>query len=472
MKLTRSWFTACSLMIILGMLLAACAPTATPAVEAPPAAPTTAPAEPTAAPAEPTAAPAEPTAAPVEPTTAPEEEQIVLKVMDNWGSQNDAKGPPLQSIFQDFMKAYPNIKIEEEIFADTDIPTKVTTAYLAGEEPDIIFQNYPYMTKDWRQDGITIPVTDLLEKWGLKDRFLPEALAQYTDAEGEVVSFPLEGASWPMWYNMAILKEAGVEKVPTTIDELIDASQKIRAAGYQPLVVAGADWGGQGFFNVINSTLMTNQEFGEVYAKGNFGESQNFVDSVKLLVKLRDAGVFADNSEGLDVDTMVQQFYDGKAAMMHAGSWSFAEPPEEMMKDIVIGGFPLPEGSPWAKPIVPFTYGGKGVWITRNGAEKMDAVEKFVKFFFQPEMIARFVEQAGMVSPYKTTPVDESKLNPLFVQSLNWGDSVNYVDVVDPYIPVTAWEDLTNVTKESYIPGTTVEKIIADLIAAWQRNLQ
>ena len=34
-------------------------------------------------------------------------------------------------------------------------------------------------------------------------------------------------------------------------------------------------------------------------------------------------------------------------------------------------------------------------------------------------MIARFVEQAGMTPPFKDVPVDESKLNPLFVQSLN-----------------------------------------------------
>src|SRR5512133_1435774 len=56
-----------SLVMVASMVLAACAPAATPA----PAQPTTAPAEPTAAPVQPTAAAAEPTAAPVEPTAAP-----------------------------------------------------------------------------------------------------------------------------------------------------------------------------------------------------------------------------------------------------------------------------------------------------------------------------------------------------------------------------------------------------------------
>jgi len=475
MNQKNNWLTWWTLLIILSVILAACAPAVTPT--AAPAA-TDAPAQPAAteAPVQPAAteAPAQPAAteAPTQPTAEPAEEQIVLKVMDNWGAQVDAKGPPLQSIFEDFMKAYPNIKIEEEVFADTDIPTKVSTAFLAGEEPDIVFQNYPYLTKDWLKDGITIPVTDLMEQWGLKDGFKDEALAQYTDETGALVAFPLEGFTWPVWYNMKIMKEAGVDQIPTTIDELIAASEKIRAAGYQPLVIAGADWPGQGFFNVVNSATMTNEEFGEVYSKGGFSESESFVKSVELFVKLRDAGVFADDSEGLDASAMVQQFYTEKAAMAHLGSWSFSEAPPEMVDDIIVSGFPIPEDSPWEKPILLAGYIGKGVWITRNGAKKLDAVEKFIKFFFQPEMIDRFVETAGMTSPLKKTEVDESKLNPLYVQTLNWGDSVNYVDAVDSYIPVTAWEDLTNITKEAFIPGTTVQQILDALDAAWKRILQ
>jgi len=467
--------TWCTLLIILSVILAACAPAVSPT--ALPAA-TEAPAQPavTEAPAQPVAteAPAQPevTEAPVQPTAEPAEEQIVLNVMDNWGAQVDAKGPPLQSIYEDFMKAYPNIKIQEEVFADTDIPTKVSTAFLAGEEPDIILQNYPYMTKDWLKDGITIPVTDLIVEWGLKDGFREEALAQYTDENGDIVAFPLEGFTWPVWYNMKIFKEAGIDRVPTTIDELIAASDKIRAAGYQPLVIAGADWPGQGFFNVVNSATMTNEEFGKVYSQGGFSESESFVKSVELFVKLRDAGVFADDSEGLDASAMVQQFYSEKAAMAHLGSWSFSEAPPEMLDHIIVSGFPIPEDSPWEKPILPAGFIGKGVWITRNGAKKIDAVEKFVKFFFQPEMIDRFVEVAGMTSPLKVTLVDESKLNPLYVQTLKWGDSVNYIDAVDLYIPVTAWEDLTNITKEAFIPGTTVQQIVDALDAAWKRILE
>ncbi|NMB65746.1 MAG: extracellular solute-binding protein, partial [Spirochaetes bacterium] len=362
----------------------------------------------------------------------------------------------------------PDITLSIEVFADTEIPIKVETAFLAGEEPDLVFHNYPYGgSGEWLPNGITVDVAPYLEQWGLKDSFKEIAIAQYTTQESNVVAFPLEGFTWPIWYNMKILKEAGVSEIPSTVDELIAASEKIRAAGYQPFVVGGSDWTGQAFFNVINSTYMTDQEFGQVYVSGEFSKNANFAKSVELLIKLRDAGVFADNSEGLDFATMNAMFFEGKAAMMNAGSWSFSECPEELLADVKIAGFPLVEGSPHASPIVPSGFYGKGVWITRNGVNKIAAIEKFVKFLYQTENIDSFVEVSGMTSPLKTTNVDEAKLHPLFVQSIKWGDTVTFVDVVDPYIPSKAWEDLTKITKESYIPGTTAEKILTDLDAAW-----
>jgi multiple sugar transport system substrate-binding protein len=399
---------------------------------------------------------------------APMSEKVVLKVIDNWGNQTDAKGPPLMSIFQDFMKANPDITIEEEVFTDTEIPTKVETGFLAGEEPDLVFQNYGLGTSTWVEDGVVIPVTDLMEKWGLKDKFKDEAIRQFTDSKGRIGSFPLEGFTWPMWYNTRILKEAGVNSIPKTIDELLDAAKKVRAAGYQPLVVGGADWTGQALFDLIKSSVMTDQEAGAAYVEGGFSKNEKFAKAVDLFVQLRDAKVFADSSEGLEFASMNEMFFSGKAAMMHGGSWSFSECPEATRNDTVVSGFPLPADSPHKKPIYASGYVGKGIWITRNGAQKLDAVEKFVKFFYQPEMIARFVEQAGMTSPLKETPVDASKLNSLFAQTLKWGDSVEAVEVMDLYIPPKAWEDLWKVTKKAFLPGTTAQEILADFDLAWE----
>jgi ABC-type glycerol-3-phosphate transport system substrate-binding protein len=155
--------------------------------------------------------------------------------------------------------------------------------------------------------------------------------------------------------------------------------------------------------------------------------------------------------------------YSEDAAMMHGGAWYYADAPNEIKDHIVLGGFPLPPESSREKPPIYASFEAKALWITRNGAENMDAVEKFVKFFFQPEIMGRFVEQAAMTSPLKETPVDESKLDPLFVQSIQFGDDVEVALIHKVYVPPEASDNLRRVANEAWIPGTSAETILTRL---------
>ncbi len=77
----------------------------------------------------------------------------------------------------------------------------------------------------------------------------------------------------------------------------------------------------------------------------------------------------------------------------------------------------------------------------------MDAVAKFIKFIFKPEMIARFVEQAGMNPSINGVKVDESKLNPLFAQTLDMDAEV--VIISDGYMPGAVKTDFARITQEA-----------------------
>jgi multiple sugar transport system substrate-binding protein len=435
-------------LLLAGTILAACVPAAPP----------------TAEPAAPTEAAPEPTKEAEAPAPEPSEEEVVLHIMDNWGADpTHSKYTPLHSAFDDFMALYPNIKIEEEVFEDHDIPTKVVTMYMAGDEPDLVLQNLHQAALDWLDDGVTIDVTDLAQEWGLYDTMKTSAVAEWTDSQGRLRAFPVEGYTWPVWYNMGILNEAGIEEVPKTTDELIAAANAVREAGYQPYATGGSEWTGQFDFFLTLTTYLTDEEIVELYSKGGWSDNPNAVKGVELFAELRDAGVFVDDAEGMTNAARNEMFYSEEAAMMHGGAWFYADAPDEIKDHIVLGGFPLPPGSSREKPPIYASFEGKGLWITRNGAEKMDAVEKFVKFFFQPEIMARFVEQAAMTSPLKETPVDESKLDPLFVQSVQFGDDVEVALIHKVYVPPEASDNLRRVANEAWVPGTSAETILEHL---------
>ena len=137
----------------------------------------------------------------------------------------------MKSIFDDFMAANPDVIIKDEVYVDADIPLKVETAVTAEQEPDLVFTGGIGSAIDWVKNGVAVPVNDYIKQWGLADKFLDSAISQYTASEGTIIAFPIEGFTWPIWYNTNVFKAAGVE-IPKTTDELIAAAKAIRAAGY------------------------------------------------------------------------------------------------------------------------------------------------------------------------------------------------------------------------------------------------
>ena len=446
-----------SLLILLSLVLAGCAPAAQPtpaaATPIPPAATSPAPA-PTQAPAAPTQPPA-----PTEVPTAAMAEPVTLNIMHNY-SKDDSHGPVLSQVIDDFMKANPDIKIATEIYTDTDIPIKVETAFLANQEPDIVFNNYAASIQTWIDKGVTIGVDDLITQWGFDGKFLPAAVDKARDPKGRLVAFPFEGFTWPVWYNTDIFKKAGVE-IPKTTDDLIEAAKKIRAAGYEPFTVGGSDWSGYAVFTSIVQLKLTDAEMIEVFGKGGFAKSQNAMDGIKLFTQLRDAGVFAKNAEGLQADAMTAQFFSEKAAMMQAGSWSFADLPAAMQNHVALGGIPISVGSPHEKPVIYAGF-GKGVWITRNGAKKLDTVKRFIQYLYSPEVIGEFVSKTGMASPLLEVKMDPATLSPILKTASDYVKDVTVIDITDTYVPPKAFDALYKASADAFIPGTTPEKIAAE----------
>jgi multiple sugar transport system substrate-binding protein len=458
-------FTVIALLVIASLSIAACGGSATAAPTAPPA--TAVPAQPTAVPAQPTAAPtsAPPTVAPTTAPTAAPAQPVTLNIWHNWGP-DDAKGPALQSIFKDFMAANPNITIKDSVYVDADIPLKVETASAAKQEPDLVFVQRVGSPINWTDSGVALPVNDYIKQWGFDGKFKDVALGNYTLPDGRIQAFPMEGYTWPIWYNTKVLKAAGVG-IPKTTDDLIAMAAKVRAAGLQPVIASGSDGMGLYLFTLIVQSTMSDADAAKSFGQGDW-TVPSAVAGVKLFTQLRDAKVFVDNVEGIDYATGNTTYFSGTVAMSHFGAWSFGDAPKDLVPNVTLGGFPLPAGSPHKAPVYYSAFTAKGIWITPNGAAKIDAVKKFIQFIYQPAMIARFVEQAGMTPPLKDVPVDASKLNPLFVQSLTLPAEVAITP--DLLLPTKVQTPLALISQEAFTPGNSADKILADLTALYAAN--
>jgi multiple sugar transport system substrate-binding protein len=268
---------------------------------------------------------------------------------------------------------------------------------LAGQAADVIIVNLFDKSSSWVANGAAIPVNDLLQEWGLDTVIKSSAVEEWTNSDGQVQGFAYQGFTWPVWYNTALLKQAGVTSVPTTSDELIEASKKLRAAGIGPVVVGGNDWSGNKLWLQFAQMFMPTDEAISVFTDGGYCASPNAMKGIAEFVRLRDAGVFVDAVEGYTADQMNAAYFDQKAAIMPAGSWAMPGTPDAVAAVTTLGGLPIPAGSVFTKPTAYEGNTGVGFFISPNGQKKLSAVKEFILSFYQPNVIGKFVSEVAVI---------------------------------------------------------------------------
>ncbi|BCB76480.1 ABC transporter substrate-binding protein [Phytohabitans flavus] len=346
---------------------------------------------------------------------------------------SSAGGQVLRSVIEGFTTET-GIQVQVDT-AGEDLPTVFETSVAAGKQADIVHINPVDKPLTWIDNSVVVPVESYVDEWGLRDRLTAGAIDEWTRADGKMQGFPFEGYQWPIWYNKTLLAKAGITDPPATVDQLLDAATKLRAAGIQPMAVGGNDWTGQKLFFQIIQSYLSADAAKEAFAKGGWCGNPSLMKGIELFTSLRDAKVFGDNAEGFTAQSMVADFFGKKAAMMPAGTWEFAQVPKEMVGDIALGGMPLPSGATFAKPTA-YEGTSNGFWVSQNGAKKLDAVRKFVEYMYRPETVATFVKDASMIMALKadasTLPDDQPLLK---AAQGELPTAVDYAVLPDRYVP-------------------------------------
>ncbi|MFJ6129699.1 ABC transporter substrate-binding protein [Streptomyces griseoviridis] len=363
-----------------------------------------------------------------------------------------------------FREENPGLGVKNLINGD-DLGQVYETSRLAGKEADVVMVNLYDKTLAWTDVDATVDVRGYLDDWGLRERVLPAALSAWTDDRDRLRAFPYFATNWPVAYNRALLDRAGVDAIPTTGDELIAAARKLRAKGIAPVTVGGNDWTGQKLLAQIIQTFLTQEEARHAYTTGDFG-SRGARAGIEYFTTLRDAGVFADKAQGLTSDSMTTQFNTQAAAVQSAMSSALAKIPEDVVRHTEVGGWPVAEGAAHSRPTVIRAFTLIGFWISPNGVRKIEHVEKFLRFMYRPDTVARFVTEAGRDMALRTDTVSTGF--PLVAAAQRLGSDVSQVLLPDVYVPPSATQPLITATSTSFTRGTSPARVRAALESAYR----
>lgn len=255
----------------------------------------------------------------VTPVHAEDADQVTLSFW-SWLPTTDQS----EEMIAEFEKQNPDIKIDYTRTEQDDYFEKLQVAMASGTGPDLFGLTTGTMTEQYAPfaEDMSGLGDEYWSDW--KDTISETAVEQCTTEDGTVVGMPLLVAGMTdLLYNKTLMDECGIEKVPTTYEELKDAAAKAKEKGYVCVAVGAADdWVNSDWFVQISNEF----EEGAVY-EAEKGErpwtDQCFVDTMTAWQNLFNDGIFEDGALGVATypDARDQYFFARKSIFFLTGSW-------------------------------------------------------------------------------------------------------------------------------------------------------
>ncbi len=393
---------------------------------------------------------------------------VNLKFFSNMPDQTAGMGLAEKTLVDEYMKANPNVKIEIEALQDEPYKQKFK-AYIASNELPDLFQAWGFRAffEPVMKGGFAAE----LNKDDYKDyTFLPTSMDGFS-YDGKLYGLPRNTDYYVMYYNKGLFDQAGV-KVPTTFQELLDATKALRAKGIQPCSTNGKDkWAIISFYH--NLYLLESGESQLIYdavaRKTKFADNPVFLKAAQDLKALMDVGFFQDSFVSADYGAARNLFTQEKAAMYYMGSWEIGMQsdtsfPESFRNNVSAFMVPVIEGGKGKDTDLFGMYGG-GYAVSSASPSKDEAV-KLLNFMLKPDNWSKIGWQSGgVISAQDITPYatgKETQLQKTMLDILHSATSMSGQNFCEASAPSfkTASQDLGQTLAAGII---TPEKFIEEL---------
>jgi multiple sugar transport system substrate-binding protein len=298
-----------------------------------------------------------------------------------WDSKEQEK--EVTSIFADYEKKNPGVKIELISIPFPVMKQKLVVALRSGDAPDV-----GYVDGRWLQEmqavGFLGEMDDLVKEIGKADFY--EAPWRSATVDGKIYAIPDRIDPWMIYYNTELFRKAGIGEFPKTMEDFVRDAKKLTGQGQYGYGLIGA-----------NDATFIGRFLNFLYAfHGNLlkadGKTAAFNDEAgvatfqfygDLLLKHK---VVQPSAIGNSHNDVRQLFMTQQVAMMIDGPWARGTL-KEMAPAVKWSVGQIPRvGS--LKP--RFTM-SSWYYVAFAPSQVREESKKFVKFLLEPENMARSV---------------------------------------------------------------------------------
>lgn len=314
----------------------------------------------------------------VDESTSSRSQQISIMAVYTGAEQR-----AFETVLDGFMESNPDVEVKYTSAGD-ELPTVLETAVEGGNPPDLAMLPQPGVVADFAARGELEPldfVTDAVAG------NLGDYAVQLGTIDGSLYGFlVLTNNGSPVWYNVNLFKEAGVEP-PATWDELLDVAETLKASGVPAYSFGGADgWTLSAVFENIYLRTAGPEKYDQLATHEIPWTDPSVKEALQYMAELfQDPENIAGGPEGAletDFPTSVTQVFSSspKAAMTIIADFAYGVITDttdaEAVSDFNVFDFPSIDGS--APAVVG---GGDSVVMFKNS----DAARALVEYFTSAE---------------------------------------------------------------------------------------
>jgi len=130
-----------------------------------------------------------------------------------------------------FEAAHPGVKIAFEPTSDEGYPAQFAAAFASKQLPHIVTHLPSFAAQNYYGQGLLEPMDDVIKAIG-EAKYFPGANDVYKTADGHYCGTAIGNTAADMlWLRKDLMQKAGIDKAPTTWDELKTACQKMQGGG-------------------------------------------------------------------------------------------------------------------------------------------------------------------------------------------------------------------------------------------------
>lgn len=388
------------------------------------------------------------------------EETVTINFWHHYSAQSAENETLMNVLIPAFEAENPGIKVNAVSHEWAELHDKVLVSANSNALPDVARCDIAWLP-EFQKMGILVALDEEMADFADVSGQLLDSAMSTAVIGGHYYALALNTNSKIVFYNTAMLEAADV-KVPTTMDEWVEAIKKLSGENANGQQVWGwnepalAGWNICPFIWSFGGSL-TNED--QTAATG-YINSPATVKAIETFAELVKAGGITGFNAG-DIP-MTDGFGTGRYAMMLEGPWKSAEL-AGAYPDVAYGTAPIPAGEGGSISVL----GGEDIAMF-NSANK-EATWKFMQFMTS-EYAETEMAKCGQI------PVNKAALESETVKAADYAPFIEAIQTAKARPTVAAWSEMDNdlqVAMNAVVTGEkTVQEAMDELAAAWDLLLK